>query len=85
MVAHPPPRMLPLGICPVSLRRLASLACPVIGLNVLQVLTLAVDTAMLGRVPDAATALTMTRTQLEQVGRIGSAIALWGPTISRKC
>ena len=50
--------MLPLGICPVSLRRLASLAWPVIGLNVLQVLTLAVDTAMLGRVADAATALT---------------------------
>ncbi|MFT4622936.1 MAG: putative MATE family efflux protein [Myxococcota bacterium] len=58
MVAPPPPALLPLGICPTSLRRLVSLAAPVVGLNVLTVLSLAVDTAMLGRLPDAATALT---------------------------
>lgn len=38
-------------------RRLIALALPVIGLNVLNVLALAVDTAMLGRVPDAEVAL----------------------------
>ncbi len=39
-------------------RRLLDLAAPIIGLNVLNVLALAVDTAMLGRVPDAEVALT---------------------------
>jgi len=38
--------------------RLASLAWPIIGINVLTVLALAVDTAMCGRLPDAETALT---------------------------
>lgn len=38
-------------------RRLFDLALPVIGLNVLGVLSLAVDTAMCGRLPDAANAL----------------------------
>lgn len=53
-----PDKLLPLGICPVSLRRLVDLAWPVVGLNVLNVLALAVDTAMLGRVPDSEAALT---------------------------
>lgn len=39
-------------------RRLIDLALPVIGLNVLNVLALGVDTAMLGRIPDAEVALT---------------------------
>lgn len=39
-------------------RRLLSLALPVIGLNVLNVLALAVDTAMLGRISNAEVALT---------------------------
>jgi len=39
-------------------RRLFNLALPIIGLNVLNVLALAVDTAMLGRLPDAEIALT---------------------------
>ena len=39
------------------LRRLWSLAGPVIGLNTLNVLALAVDTAMCGRLPDADSAL----------------------------
>jgi len=39
-------------------RRLFELAWPIIGLNVLQVLALAVDTAMVGRTPDAEVALT---------------------------
>ena len=39
-------------------RRLLTLAWPIIGLNVLNVLTLAVDTAMLGRAPGAEVALT---------------------------
>lgn len=39
------------------LRRLLDLSMPVIGLNVLQVLSLAVDTAMCGRLPDADSAL----------------------------
>jgi Na+-driven multidrug efflux pump len=39
-------------------RRLLSLALPVVGLNVLNVLSLAVDTAMVGRLPDPASALT---------------------------
>lgn len=38
--------------------RLIDLALPVIGLNVLNVLALGVDTAMLGRIPDAEVALT---------------------------
>lgn len=38
--------------------RLASLAWPIIGINVLTVLALAVDTAMCGRLPNAETALT---------------------------
>lgn len=38
-------------------RRLFALAWPVIGLNVLTVLSLAVDTAMCGRLPNAAAAL----------------------------
>ena len=38
--------------------RLGSLAWPIIGINVLTVLALAVDTAMCGRLPDADTALT---------------------------
>ena len=38
--------------------RLASLAWPIIGINSLTVLALAVDTAMCGRLPDAETALT---------------------------
>ncbi len=39
-------------------RRLVSLALPVIGLNVLNVLALTVDTIMLGHIPDADVALT---------------------------
>ncbi len=39
-------------------RRLVRLALPVIGLNVLNVLALTVDTIMLGRIPDAEVALT---------------------------
>ena len=39
-------------------RQLVSLAWPVVGLNVLNVLALAVDTAMVGRLPEAANALT---------------------------
>lgn len=39
-------------------RRLFELAWPIIGLNVLQVLALAVDTAMVGRTPNAEAALT---------------------------
>lgn len=39
-------------------RRLLDLALPIIGLNVLNVLALAVDTAMLGRLPGAEVALT---------------------------
>lgn len=39
-------------------RRLADLAWPIIGLNVLQVLALAVDTAMVGRTPEHEAALT---------------------------
>lgn len=39
-------------------RRLFSLAWPIVGVNVLQVLALAVDTAMVGRVPDFESALT---------------------------
>lgn len=38
--------------------RLVSLAWPIIGINVLTVLALAVDTAMCGRLPNASTALT---------------------------
>jgi putative MATE family efflux protein len=43
---------------PNAFRRLWSLAAPVIGLNVLNVMALAVDTAMCGRLPDADEALT---------------------------
>ncbi len=47
---------------PISQRsifsQLFSLAWPVVGLNVLTVLALAVDTAMVGRLPDAGVALT---------------------------
>ena len=43
---------------PSILRRLVTLAWPVIGLNVLNVLALAVDTAMVGRTAQAETALT---------------------------
>ncbi len=39
-------------------RTLARLAAPVVGLNVLAVLSLAVDTAMVGRLPGAAVSLT---------------------------
>lgn len=39
-------------------RRLFDLAWPIIGLNVLQVLALAVDTAMVGRTPNSEAALT---------------------------
>jgi len=39
-------------------RRLIDLAAPIVGLNVLNVLSLAVDTAMCGRLPDAEIALT---------------------------
>lgn len=39
-------------------RRLLGLAWPIIGLNLLQVLALAVDTAMIGRTPQAEAALT---------------------------
>src|SRR5690606_37459411 len=39
-------------------RRLFALAWPIIGLNVLQVLALAVDTAMVGRTANAELALT---------------------------
>ena len=42
---------------PIS-RRLVDLAAPIIGLNVLNVLALAVDTAMVGRTPAAEVALT---------------------------
>ncbi len=46
----PPPRSV--------MRRLLALATPIIGLNVLNVLALAVDTAMCGRLPEAEQALT---------------------------
>jgi len=39
-------------------RALVALAWPIVGLNVLQVLALAVDTAMVGRMPEAEVALT---------------------------
>jgi len=39
-------------------RRLFDLAMPIVGLNVLSVITLAVDTAMCGRLPNADEALT---------------------------
>lgn len=39
-------------------RHLVDLAWPIIGINLLQVLALAVDTAMVGRAPDAEAALT---------------------------
>ena len=42
---------------PIS-RRLVDLAAPIVGLNVLNVLALAVDTAMVGRTPAAEVALT---------------------------
>lgn len=51
-VSRPP---LPSGPIPLQLYRLA---WPVVGLNVLTVLALAVDTAMVGRLPDAEQALT---------------------------
>ncbi len=41
-----------------TLKRLLTLSGPIIGLNVLNVLALAVDTAMCGRLPDAEVALT---------------------------
>ncbi len=42
---------------PTVFRQLANLAWPIIGLNVLNVLALAVDTAMCGRLPNSDTAL----------------------------
>lgn len=50
------PAQAPAG--PTIARRLVTLAWPVVGLNVLNVLALAVDTAMIGRTPLAETALT---------------------------
>ncbi|MGB5811999.1 MAG: MATE family efflux transporter, partial [Polyangiales bacterium] len=61
---HPPPPHVmaqpdpPLGIDRTIFRRLFDLAMPIVGLNVLSVITLAVDTAMCGRLVDADDALT---------------------------
>ncbi|MBW2380373.1 MAG: hypothetical protein JRG70_12620, partial [Deltaproteobacteria bacterium] len=41
------------GVDRAIFRRLFALAMPIVGLNVLSVLTLAVDTAMCGRLVDA--------------------------------
>ena len=49
---------LPLGVDRTIFRRLFDLAMPIVGLNVLSVITLAVDTAMCGRLVDAQEALT---------------------------
>jgi putative MATE family efflux protein len=46
------------GVDPAIFRRLFDLAMPIVGLNVLSVLTLAVDTAMCGRLVNAQEALT---------------------------
>ena len=46
------------GVDRAILRRLFDLAMPIVGLNVLSVVTLAVDTAMCGRLVDAEEALT---------------------------
>lgn len=46
------------GVNRTIFRRLFDLAMPIVGLNVLSVVTLAVDTAMCGRLVDAAEALT---------------------------
>ncbi len=54
-VAEPPA---PASSQGVITRKLFDLAWPIIGLNVLQVLALAVDTAMVGRAPDSEVALT---------------------------
>jgi putative MATE family efflux protein len=48
----------PKGVDRTIFRRLFDLAMPIVGLNVLSVLTLAVDTAMCGRLVDAEAALT---------------------------
>lgn len=48
----------PFGVDRVIFRRLFDLAMPIVGLNVLSVITLAVDTAMCGRLVDAEEALT---------------------------
>lgn len=50
------PALSPAGPTPIA-RRLFVLAAPIIGLNVLNVLALAVDTAMCGRLDDSAVAL----------------------------
>lgn len=49
---------LPFGVDRTIFRRLFDLAMPIVGLNVLSVITLAVDTAMCGRLIDAEEALT---------------------------
>jgi len=57
----PPPRMKSgpfRGVDRIIFRRLFDLAMPIVGLNLLSVLTLAVDTAMCGRLEDAEEALT---------------------------
>ncbi|MBW2510276.1 MAG: hypothetical protein JRE81_16725, partial [Deltaproteobacteria bacterium] len=48
----------PAGVDRTIFRRLFDLAMPIVGLNVLSVITLAVDTAMCGRLVDAEDALT---------------------------
>jgi putative MATE family efflux protein len=55
MKAHADPT---LGVDRTIFRRLFDLAMPIVGLNVLSVITLAVDTAMCGRLVDAEQALT---------------------------
>ena len=46
------------GVDRTIFRRLVDLAMPIVGLNVLSVITLAVDTAMCGRLVNAEDALT---------------------------
>ncbi len=55
-LTEPPPTE-PTPTWPVA-KQLASLSWPIIGINVLNVLALAVDTAMCGRLPNAEVALT---------------------------
>lgn len=60
-------------------RRLVNLAMPVIGLNVLNVLALTVDTAMLGRIPDAEVALTGLGFAVQILFLL--MVAMWGLTV----
>ena len=60
-------------------RRLLNLAMPVIGLNVLNVLALTVDTAMLGRIPEAEVALTALGFSAQILFLL--MVAMWGLTV----